>query len=192
MTQRRVIIDVDDRGRVSVARFGLKSTQLVVDQLPNGGLVLHRAVALTPAEVAYHRNPAAITALERGLADAQAGRVKRVELRSRRKKGSTKGGKVPVTSRKSSKFTKDEIGKLANDKPVVYKIRNSSGTTIYAGSAKRNRVQDRITEHLPSGKDAVPGGKTVEIVQKSSIQEAQRSEQRVIKRSQPRYNKKGK
>jgi hypothetical protein len=191
MVQRRVIVDVDDRGRVSIARFGLKSTQLVVDQLPDGGLVLHKAVALTPAEAAHHRNAAAIIELERGLADAQAGRVRRVELRSRREKTSAKGGTV-ATGRKSSKFTKDEIGKLANDKPVVYKIRNSRGTTIYTGSAKRGRVQDRITEHLPSGRDAIPGGKTVEIAQKASIQEARKSEQRVIKRSQPKHNKKGK
>lgn len=42
MTERRTIIDVDARGRVSLARFGLKDTQLVVDRLPDGGLSYNR------------------------------------------------------------------------------------------------------------------------------------------------------
>lgn len=82
MTQDRVIIDVDARGRVSLARFGLKATQLIVESLPDGGLVLHRAVALTPAEAAHYRDPAAVAALEGGLADVAAGRIRRGELRS--------------------------------------------------------------------------------------------------------------
>lgn len=53
MSKQRVKVDVDARGRVSLARFGVKSTQLVVDSLPDGGLVLHEAVALTPAEAAH-------------------------------------------------------------------------------------------------------------------------------------------
>lgn len=76
MTERRTIIDVDERGRVSLARFGLKGTQLVVDQLPDGGLVLQEAVALTPAEAAHHRNPEAVAALRRGLGDIEAGRIR--------------------------------------------------------------------------------------------------------------------
>ncbi len=82
MTKQRVIVDVDARGRVSLARFGLKATQLVVDSLPDGGLVLHPAVALTPAEANHYQDPSARAALERGFADAQAGRVRRGELRS--------------------------------------------------------------------------------------------------------------
>ncbi|HEX9864148.1 MAG TPA: hypothetical protein VGC03_04195 [Acidimicrobiia bacterium] len=49
MSEQRVIVDVDAREPVSLARFGVKSTQLVVASLPDGGLVLHEAVALTPA-----------------------------------------------------------------------------------------------------------------------------------------------
>jgi len=82
MTEGRVIVDVDARGRVSLARFGLKDTQLVVDRLPDGGLVLQRAVALTPAEAAHYRDPDAIAALERGWADAEAGRTRSGKLRS--------------------------------------------------------------------------------------------------------------
>ena len=82
MTERRTIIDVDARGRVSLARFGLKDTQLVVDRLPDGGLVLQKAVALTPAEAAHYRDPAAVTALDRGLADVESGRTRSASLRS--------------------------------------------------------------------------------------------------------------
>jgi len=82
MTKQRVIVDVDARGRVSLARFGVKSTQLVVDSLPDGGLILHQAIALTPAEVAHYRDPVAVAALERGLSDAAAGRTRKGRLRS--------------------------------------------------------------------------------------------------------------
>lgn len=82
MSKQRVIVDVDARGRVSLARFGVKSTQLVVDSLPDGGLVLHEAVALTPAEAAHYRDPAAVAMLDRGLSDADAGRIRKGKLRS--------------------------------------------------------------------------------------------------------------
>jgi hypothetical protein len=83
VTEDRTLIDVDKRGRVSLARFGLKDMQLVVDRLPDGALVLQQAIALTPAEAAHYRDPAAVAALERGLADYNAGRTGRGELRSK-------------------------------------------------------------------------------------------------------------
>lgn len=85
MSKQRVIVDVDARGRVSLARFGVKSTQLVVDSLPDGGLVLHEAVALTPAEATHYRDPTAVAALELGLSDAEAGRIRKGKLRSDRR-----------------------------------------------------------------------------------------------------------
>lgn len=91
MTKQRVIVDVDARGRVSLARFGVKSTQLVVDTLPDGGLVLHEAMVLTPAELAHYGDPGARAALERGLADARAGRTLEARLRSDHKEDSGTG-----------------------------------------------------------------------------------------------------
>lgn len=82
MTDRRIIIDVDERGRVSLARFGLKDTQVVVNSLPDGGLTMHPAIALTTAEARHYNDPAAQEALERGLEDARAGRVRGFVLRS--------------------------------------------------------------------------------------------------------------
>ena len=97
-----------------------------------------------------------------------------------------------TAKKKSTRFTKDGVKEIRNDKPVVYKIRNAQGKNVYTGSAKRGRVESRLREHLPGGKDPIPGGRTVEISQKSSISEAQKSEARAIKRSQPRHNKRGK
>jgi len=79
---RRVIIDVDERGRVSLARFGFRSMQVVVDSTDDGGLVLHPAIALTPAEAAHYGDPEAVRLLEQALASAREGRL--APLRPRR------------------------------------------------------------------------------------------------------------
>ena len=97
-----------------------------------------------------------------------------------------------MPGKKSGKFTQDGIYKLAADKPAVYEIRNKSGENIYTGSAKMGRVRARLAEHLPGGKDAVAGGESVRLVQKSSIKEAQKTEARIIEREKPRQNKRGK
>lgn len=97
-----------------------------------------------------------------------------------------------MTKKKTVLFDPKSIDDIAQDKPVVYKILDKNGENLYTGSAKRGRVADRIKEHLPGGPDAIRGGVKVKIEQKDNIEEAQNSEERVIKRSQPRYNKKGK
>ena len=97
-----------------------------------------------------------------------------------------------MSGKKSSKFTPEGIESLSKDKPVVYKIEDAKGANVYTGSAKKGRVEERLKEHLPGGKDPIPGGKKVVITQKPSIDEAQRSEQRIIKSAKPRHNKRGK
>ena len=92
---------------------------------------------------------------------------------------------------KSSSFTRRGIAKLPNDKPVIYKIESASGKNNYTGIAKRGRVQERLLEHLPGSKDAVPGTR-VRIEQMSTIQAAERKEKAIIQRSQPKYNEKHK
>jgi hypothetical protein len=94
-------------------------------------------------------------------------------------------------ARKTVDYNKSGIGKLPNDKPVLYRIQTDSGKTNYVGVAKRGRVQERIAEHLPDGKDPVPGAK-VRIEQMGSIAEAKAKEARVIARGQPKYNEQGK
>jgi len=88
---------------------------------------------------------------------------------------------------KKVQYTNAGIENLPNDKPVVYKIETESGRNNYTGIAKRGRVQDRIREHL----DEIPGA-TVRIEQLSTIGDARAKEGRIIKRSQPKYNKQGK
>lgn len=93
---------------------------------------------------------------------------------------------------KTADFNPEGIDSLAKDKPVVYKILDKNDRNIYTGSAKRGRVTKRINEHLPGGPDSIPGGVKVKIEQKDSIEEARKSESRIIFRSKPMYNKRGK
>ncbi|MBI4547536.1 MAG: hypothetical protein HY707_06140 [Ignavibacteriae bacterium] len=92
-------------------------------------------------------------------------------------------------AKKTVPLTKTGIGKLPEDKPVVYRIQTEGGKTNYAGVAKRGRVQDRLEEHIDAGK--IPGAK-VQIEQKSSIDDAEKTESRIIARTEPKYNKRGK
>jgi hypothetical protein len=93
--------------------------------------------------------------------------------------------------KKTVDFTKSGIGKLPDNWPVMYRIKTDSGKTNYAGIAKRGRVQERLQEHLPQGKDYVPSSK-VQIEQTSSIDHAKEKETRVIARTKPKYNDRGK
>ncbi|MGC8635398.1 MAG: hypothetical protein ACP5VP_12235 [Candidatus Limnocylindrales bacterium] len=94
-------------------------------------------------------------------------------------------------AKKTVPFTEASIGKLPNDKPVVYKILTGGGRNNYAGVAKQSRVQDRLREHLPGGQDPIPG-KKIQIEQMPSIKDAKAKEGRVIKWSRPPYNQRGK
>jgi len=93
--------------------------------------------------------------------------------------------------KKTVKNNQTGIGNLSNDKPVIYKIKTEGGTVNYVGVAKKGRVQDRIAEHLPGGKDPVPGAK-VQVQQANSIAEAKKIEAAAIKTIQPKYNEQGK
>lgn len=88
---------------------------------------------------------------------------------------------------KKVNYNKTGIEKLADDKPAVYKIETDTGKNNYTGSAQRGRVRERIQEHLGE----IPGAK-VRIEQTGSINEAREKEARIIKQSQPKYNKQGK
>lgn len=97
-----------------------------------------------------------------------------------------------MAGKKKAPFSKAGIDSLAQDEPVVYKIRNRGGTNTYTGVAKKGRVADRLKEHLPGGPDHIPGAASVEITQMRSIAEAREAEARSIRRSKPKYNKVGK
>ncbi len=59
MQQMRRFLDVDSRGRVSVARFGFKDTQLLAVQNDDGSITLEEVVPLTRAEIEHFTDPAA-------------------------------------------------------------------------------------------------------------------------------------
>ncbi len=90
-------------------------------------------------------------------------------------------------ARRTVDFNKGGIGKLQNDKPVVYRILTPSGRTNYIGVAQRGRVQERLIEHLHDGKDYIPGAK-VQIEQMGSIDEARAKAERIIAIAKPPYN----
>ncbi len=92
---------------------------------------------------------------------------------------------------KTVEFNTTGIEKLPNDKPVVYKILTGHGENAYTGVAKRGRVQERLREHLPTGREPIPGAR-VRIEQMPSIDEARAKEVRIIRRSKPAHNKRGK
>lgn len=92
---------------------------------------------------------------------------------------------------KTVPFNKSGIGKLPDNKPALYRIQTQGGKPNYVGIAMRGRVQERLAEHLPGGKDHVPGAK-VQIEQQRTIDQAQAKEARVIARGQPKYNRLGK
>ncbi len=102
---------------------------------------------------------------------------------------SGKGGKS--SGRKSGLFNREGIEKLAADKPAVYKLLDPQGANLYTCIAKRGRVQERLKEHLSGGKDPIRGAKKVELLQKSSIDEAKKTESRILSRSKPPRNKQG-
>ena len=90
-------------------------------------------------------------------------------------------------AKKTVNFNQKGISQLPNDKPIMYKILTGGGTNNYTGIAQRGRVQDRLNEHVGN----IPGAK-VQIQQFESINDARKSEGRVISRSKPKYNEQGK
>ena len=94
--------------------------------------------------------------------------------------------------KKTVRMNTDRINSLPNDKPVVYKILSGKGENIYTGVAGKGNVHDRLEDHLPGHKDAIPGASKVQIDRQSSKHEAEQKEARIISRSRPKYNQQGK
>ena len=83
------------------------------------------------------------------------------------------------------KYNKSDIEQLPNDKPVLYRIKTKADNLNYVGIAQKGRVRKRLKEHLGE----IPGA-TVSIEQFGSISDARKKEKNVIKRNNPKYNKK--
>ena len=94
-------------------------------------------------------------------------------------------------AKKTVPFNNKCIEKLPDNKPVVYKILTDTERNNYTGIAQRGRVQERLKEHLPGGKDYIPGAK-VQVEQMNNIKEAAAKESRIISRTKPPHNEKRK
>ena len=71
----RRFLDVDSRGRVSLAKFGFKDTQLLAIQKEDGSITLEEVVPLTKAELEHFTDPKAMEALQRAWDQAKSGRT---------------------------------------------------------------------------------------------------------------------
>lgn len=90
-------------------------------------------------------------------------------------------------ARQTVPFNRTGIGRLPNDKPVVYTIETDGGRNNYTGIATRGRVQERLQEHLAQGPDPVPGTK-VRVEQVDTVAAEREKERDIISRAQPKYN----
>ena len=94
--------------------------------------------------------------------------------------------------KRSAKMNGEGIKGLPDDKPVVYKLLNKEEENIYTGVAKRGNVRDRLQDHLPGRKGAIPGADKAQVEQMPSIDDAKRKEANIISRTKPKYNQQGK
>ncbi len=113
-------------------------------------------------------------------------------MAARKGRGGGLSGSRGGSGKKTAPFSKDGIKRLAADKPVNYDLLGRSGKPKYTGVAKRGRVRERIAEHLPGGKDPIPGVARVKITPKPSIDAAKKAEARKITTNKPPYNERGK
>ncbi len=85
------------------------------------------------------------------------------------------------------RFNKTGIGKLPDDKPVVYVIETDGGRINYIGVVQRGHVLESLKEHLAQGSNPVPGTK-VRIEQAETIAAARTRERAIVAGSRPKYN----
>jgi hypothetical protein len=74
--QTRRFLDVDSRGRISLAKFGYRDTQLLAIQQDDGTITLEEVVPLTRAELEHFTDPKSIEALQRAWDQAGKGETK--------------------------------------------------------------------------------------------------------------------
>ncbi len=90
---------------------------------------------------------------------------------------------------KTKGLSKNNLRDVANQNGV-YNLKNQKGEIIYTGTADAERLKSRLEEHLSSGD--VKGARKFQTRPLSSTAEARRVEAALIKRNQPRENKRGK
>ena len=87
------------------------------------------------------------------------------------------------------RLNKTNISNVPTGKPIVYRLLNNGGDNVYTGTAKRQRSQERLQEHMPGGPDPIPGASSFQVKQMESIKKAQQEEKRIIEKEKPKHNK---
>ena len=90
------------------------------------------------------------------------------------------------------KFNKTDIKNIPEEKPILYRLLNNAGDELYDGIAKRGRVQERLIEHLNVKKEKIPGATKIKFAQFSNIKRAEKVEKQLIKKLEPKFNKRNK
>lgn len=86
------------------------------------------------------------------------------------------------------KPTKKNLQELTSG-PGIYSLNDKSGKPQYIGKAKKNRPDDRISEH--KNVDKIPFDK-FGFIKTQTQEEALKLEKKLIKQRKPPYNKQGK
>jgi len=68
-----------------------------------------------------------------------------------------------VRFKNAKKFNKTSIKNIPETNPTLYRLLNGSNEELYAGIAKRNRVQNRLLEHLNIKKEKISGATKIKI-----------------------------
>jgi predicted GIY-YIG superfamily endonuclease len=92
----------------------------------------------------------------------------------------------------AKKFNKTNIKNIPENKPILYRLLNNSNKELYTGIAKRNRTQDRLSEHLTIKKEKISGATKVKIAQFPNLENAKKTEKKLIKELKPKFNIKDK
>ncbi len=85
-------------------------------------------------------------------------------------------------------FNKSNIDRMSDDKSIVYKIKSALGQNLYTGIASRHRGQERLLEHLNISKEKIPGGTKFQTLQVANKGIAEKIEEQIIKKENPKYN----
>ncbi|MFC1595248.1 hypothetical protein ACFL3E_02385 [Patescibacteria group bacterium] len=93
---------------------------------------------------------------------------------------------------RSRKFIVSNIKDVPENKTIIYKLLNNSGTNLYTGIAGRARGQDRLLEHKKFKKDKIPGATKFSFAQVKNKKIAEDVEKRIIKNEQPKFNEQNK
>ena len=88
------------------------------------------------------------------------------------------------------KFSKETITKIPKNKPQVYKLHNSKDDLLYVGTAKKDRISERLLEHKKEPKFKSISKFTT--TNYKSKEQAKKAETRIIKKEKPKLNKIGK